>query len=98
MVPHPRDVLDAFSLAGVFEAPGDRAAAAAWDRAARGPKRRGIPTIIAGIVLFLAGSVGTYYYYRDKRAKEHVAAEALLADVEAQIHAGKVESLPDVEA
>ncbi len=37
LVPHPRDVLDALALAGVFEAPGSPGAAAAWDHAARGP-------------------------------------------------------------
>jgi tetratricopeptide (TPR) repeat protein len=97
MVPHPRDVLDAFSLAGIFEAPASGAAAAAWDRAGKGPKRKGIVTIIVGIVFFVAGSIGTYYFYRQKRAEEHVAAEALLADVEAQIHAGKLETLGDIE-
>ena len=98
MVPHPRDVLDAFSLAGIFEAPNERGPiAAGWDRAAKGPRRKGIPTIIVGMVLFLGASVGTYFYYQHKRAEEHVAAEALLADVEKQIHAGKLDSLADME-
>jgi len=98
MVPHPRDVLDALSLAGIFEPPTDRAPAlAAWDRAAKGPKRKGMPTLVAGMVLFLAGSAGVYFFYRDKRAKDHVQAEALLTTVEQQLHAGKPSALPDAE-
>ena len=42
MVPHPRDVLDALALAGVFEPPADRAgAAAAWANARRGAEAQG---------------------------------------------------------
>ena len=35
------------------------------------------------MVLFLAGSVGTYFFYQHKRAQDHVQAEAILATVEA---------------
>lgn len=98
MVPHPRDVLDALALSGVFEPPTDRAAAAAaWANADRGPKRKGGPTLIVGMVLFLAASAGTYVFYRHKRAQEHVQAEAILDTVEAQLEAGKPEVLPDLE-
>ena len=94
-VPHPRDVLDALELSGLYEP--QTAGAVNWDAAAKGPKRKGAPVIIAGMVLFLGASAGTYYYYRDHRAKDHVAAEAILSSVEAQIAAGKVDTLPDIE-
>jgi hypothetical protein len=98
MVPHPRDVLDALALSGVFEPPTERGAAAArWAAADRGPKRKGAPTLIIGMVLFLAGSVGIYMFYRHKRAQEHVQAEAILDTVETQLHAGKPDALPDME-
>ncbi|HEX8791754.1 MAG TPA: tetratricopeptide repeat protein [Polyangiaceae bacterium] len=98
MVPHPRDVLDALSLAGVFEPPTERTAAAAmWSAAAQGPKRKGTPVLFAGLAVFLAASVGVYFYFRDKRAKEHAQAEAILVNVEAQLHAGKLADIPAVE-
>jgi predicted negative regulator of RcsB-dependent stress response len=98
MVPHPRDVLDALSLAGVFEPPADRAASTAvWAAADRGPRRKGGPTLIVGMVLFLAASVGIFFFYRHKRAQEHVQAEAILTTVESQLEAGKPDSLADVE-
>ncbi|MGD0526177.1 MAG: tetratricopeptide repeat protein [Polyangiaceae bacterium] len=98
MVPHPRDVLDALALSGVFEPPTEKSvAAAAWANANRGPKRKGGPTLIVGMVLFLAASVGVYFFYRHKRAQEHLQAEAVLDTVEAELHAGKPGSLPDVQ-
>jgi predicted Zn-dependent protease len=98
LVPHPRDVLDALALAGVFEPPARRASATnAWDRPERGPKRKGIYTLIAAMAAFIGASVGVYYVYKDKRAGEHAQAETLLAGVEAQLHAGKPGDLPDAE-
>jgi tetratricopeptide (TPR) repeat protein len=98
MVPHPRDVLDALALSGVFEPPVKHAGAtAAWANAERGPKRKGAPTLIVGMVLFLAAGTGTYFAYRHKRAQEHLQADAVLSTVEAQLHAGESGSLPDVE-
>ncbi len=98
MVPHPRDVMDALALAGMFEPQvGSAARPAAWDQAAKGPKRKGAATLITGMVLFLAGSAGTYVFYQHKRAGEHLQSEALLATVEAQLHAGKPDALPAME-
>ncbi|HVM64497.1 MAG TPA: tetratricopeptide repeat protein, partial [Acidimicrobiales bacterium] len=63
MVPHPRDVLDALALAGVFEPPTERTGGAAmWTAASQGPKRKGMPVLIAGMALFLAASVGVYFF------------------------------------
>ena len=99
MVPHPRDVLDALALAGLYEPPVDRAAAAAaWARPDAGPKRKGGPALIAGMVLFVAASIGVVFFYRHKRAEEHLQAEALLATVEAQLHSSKPSVLADAEA
>jgi tetratricopeptide (TPR) repeat protein len=99
MVPHPRDVLDALALAGVFEPPTDRGAAAtaAWAAALKGPKRKGYWTLSTAMILFLGASVGVYFFYRHKRALEHVQAEALLDTVETQLHGGKPADLPEAE-
>jgi predicted Zn-dependent protease len=98
LAPHPRDVLDALALAGVFEPPTERsAAAAAWARPDLGPKRKGGPALIAGMVFFLAASVGVYFFYRHKRAEEHMQAEALLATVEVQVASSKPDVLADTE-
>ncbi len=98
LVPHPRDVLDALALAGVFEPPiGIEGPVAGWDSAARGPKRKGAPALIAGMVLFLVASAGIYLFYRHKREVEHLQAEALLTTVEAQLHAAKPDSLSSME-
>jgi tetratricopeptide (TPR) repeat protein len=94
-VPHPRDVLDALELSGLYEP--QVGGVAGWDAAAKGPKRKGGPLLIGMMVLFLGGAVGTYFFYRDRRAKDHLAAEAVLTTVEAQLSAAKVDSLPDIE-
>jgi tetratricopeptide (TPR) repeat protein len=94
LVPHPRDVLDALTFAGVYEPSlGGAARPAAWDRPGPGPKRRGSAALISGMVLFLAGSVGTYFFYQHKRAQDHLQAEALLVTVESQLRASKPDAL-----
>jgi len=97
LVPHPRDVLDALTFAGLYEPNQGGARPAAWDRPGAGPKRRGSAALITGMVLFLAGSAGTYFAYQHKRAQDHQQAEALLATVESQLHAGKPDALPGVQ-
>jgi predicted Zn-dependent protease len=99
VVPHPRDVLDALALSGVFEPPTGRpATGAAWDRPERGPKRRGSTvTLIIAMVAFVGGAIGTYFFYKDKRAGQHLQAEALLASVDNQLHAGTPGDLTDAE-
>jgi Tetratricopeptide repeat len=97
-VPHPRDVLDALTFAGIFEPQAAGAARpAAWDKPGQGPKRRGSGALIAGMVLFVAGSIGTYVFYQHKRAQDHLQSDALLVTVEAQLHAAKPDTLPQME-
>ena len=97
VVPHPRDVFDALTLAGVFEPPIRGVVPAAWSAADAGPRRKGGPTLIVAMLLFLAAGVGTYVFYRHRRADEHLQAEALLSSVEATLAAGKPDTLPDTE-
>ncbi|MDP9001682.1 MAG: hypothetical protein M3O46_16405 [Myxococcota bacterium] len=98
LVPHPGDVLDALTLAGMFEPTRDQVLdVVAWDHPGRGPRRKGGPTLIVGMVLFLAASIGIYAFYKHKRALEHVEAEALLSTVEARVEASKANDLDDAE-
>jgi predicted Zn-dependent protease len=97
LVPHPRDVLDALTFAGLYEPTASGAARAAWDRPGAGPKRKGSAALITGMVLFLAGSVGTYFAYQHKRAGDHLQAEAILATVESQLRASKPDALPSMQ-
>jgi predicted Zn-dependent protease len=97
-VPYARDVMDALALAGVFEPDAAGATrATVWDRPGMGPKRKGSATLIAGMVMFLAATVATFLFYRQKREKDHLQAEALLVTVEAQLYAGRPDSLWDAE-
>ncbi|HEX4446685.1 MAG TPA: tetratricopeptide repeat protein, partial [Polyangiaceae bacterium] len=96
LVPHTRDVLDALTFAGLFE-PTAPTGPAAWDRPGAGPKRRGKGALIGGMVAFIAASVGTYLFYQNKRAEAHVQAEAILVTVEAQLEAGKPDTLGAME-
>jgi tetratricopeptide (TPR) repeat protein len=95
MVPYPRDVLDALALSGLFEV--QQASATGWDKPGVGPKRKGSALLVTGLVLFLGSLVGTYVFYRHKRAGEHLQAEAILNTVEAQLHAGRPDALDDME-
>jgi hypothetical protein len=98
VVPHTRDVMDALALSGVFEpVVAGRPGAAAWDRAAPRPKRKGGPALIAGMVLFVAAGVGIYMTYRHERALAHVEAEGVLATVETTLRAAKPDALDGAE-
>jgi hypothetical protein len=95
MVPYPRDVLDALALSGIFES--QQGVAPGWDRASKGPKRKGTALLVTSMILFLGAGVATYAFYRQKRAAQHLQAEALLLAVEAQLHEGKPGELNDAE-
>ncbi len=96
-VPYPRDVLEALTLSGVFEPSPPGAPAAGWDRAHSLPKRKGTATLVTGMILFLAGSVGIYFLYQHRRAVDHVRADAILATVETKLAAGRPDALTDAE-
>ena len=93
-------MLDALTFAGVYEpnVAGGAAAGGMGSARRRARSARASAALITGMVLFLAGSVGTYFFYQHKRAQDHLQAEALLATVETQLHAGKPDALPDVRA
>ncbi len=96
-VPHPRDVMEALALAGIFETGSAGSPAPSWDRALPEPKGKGAMTILAGIVLFLAAGVGIFVTYKHKRSEEHRLAEALLTGIEAELHEGRPDRLTAVE-
>ena len=96
-VPHPRDVMEALALAGVFEVGSGGSPAPSWNRALPAPTGKGPATIIAGIVLFLAAGLGIFVTYRHKRTEEHRLAEALLTGIEAELHEGRPDRLTAVE-
>ena len=99
MAPHPRDVLDALALAGVFEPPtGAVTSATAWDRPDKTRSRKRATILVAvATVLLVGGGVGSFYWVRDQRAKAHVQAEAVLDKVEDDLHKSRPEILPDTE-
>src|SRR5262249_39060774 len=95
----PRDLLDALALAGVYEPQAQHAGAPLrWDRAEKGRRGPGTITLILAMILFLGASAGTFYYVRDKRAKEHAQAEALLAQVAKTLDEGIAGELGGAEA
>ena len=98
--PHPRDVLDALSLAGVFEPPLNTTAVARWDAPPK-PARRGwrAPVFVSMLTLALAGGgVATFKYVQKQRAAQHAQSESLLATVESELRDGKPAVIPDIEA
>jgi predicted Zn-dependent protease len=94
----PRDVLDALEMAGIFEpATMGGAPAALWDTAAKKPRGGSLVALIVSTVLFVGGVVGTWVYVRDRRAKEHTEAEALVARVSETLDASRPADLPGAE-
>jgi tetratricopeptide (TPR) repeat protein len=95
-VPHPRDVLDALALAGIFEPPTTAAGALVWDRPEK-TRRRGMIPLIVLTVLFIGGSVGGFFYVKHKRDIAHGQAETILAQVDKDLQAGRVTELVSIE-
>jgi tetratricopeptide (TPR) repeat protein len=94
----PRDVLDALEIAGLFEPSAMGAApAAAWDAAQKKPRGRGFIALIVTTVLFVGATVGALVYVRDKRAKDHLESEQLLAKVSEILHSARASDLPQAE-
>jgi hypothetical protein len=86
-MPEARDVLEALQISGVFEPEGAvRPQVFAWDKPAKGKRRIGSYAALIGLaVAIVGGASGTYYYVNDKRAKQHVEGEKLLAKIDADL-------------
>ncbi len=93
----PHDVLAALELAGIYEPVAAGAALPAWDRADK-RKSRGSVTLIVALLLTMGMGSGLFFYIRDRRAKEHAEAEALLGQVETRLHESRPGDLAGAEA
>jgi len=94
--PSTRDVLQA--LAGIFEPPGDAAAAMAkWDRPVVRERRTSAVLLGAAMLLFAGSGYGVFRFVKDKRMKEHLVAETALQTIENDIHASRASLLPGME-
>lgn len=98
-MPEARDVLDALQIAGVFEPDGSvRPQVFVWDKPEKGRRRIGsLLSLITLAVAIVGGASGAYYYVKDKRAKQHVQAEALLAKIDADLGASEARLLEPAE-
>lgn len=97
-IPEARDVLDALQVAGVYEP--DSAAgpqAFTWSKPERVRQLFSTVSLIALAVVLIGGGVGTYYYVTDKRAKQHLEAEQLLAQVDKDLRASNATLLEPAE-
>ncbi len=98
-MPEARDVLEALQISGVFEPEGSvRPQVFAWDRPERGKRRIGsYASLIALALLIVGGASGAYWYVNDKRAKAHVEAEGLLAQVDQNLRSSDAKVLEPSE-
>ncbi len=88
-VPEARDVLEALQIAGIYEPDGAVSPQAyAWDRPDKGRRRIASTITLAALALALVGGgFGVLKYVNDRRAKDHVIAEQVLAKVDADLRA-----------
>lgn len=99
-MPEARDVLEALQISGVFEADGAVTPAAKykWDKPDKGRRRIGsFATLITMAILVIGGGTGIFYYVKDKRARQHVMAEELLAKIDANLDASEAGRLDQAE-
>ncbi len=92
-----KDVLNALSLAGIFEAPGSAPAPLIWSKPTSRIRGKGSFVLVFFMLLLVGGGFGTYRWVREKRDKEHAQAEAILAKVEADMHQSRASLLPAIE-
>lgn len=92
---HLRDVLDALSLAGIYEP--DGGAAPAWEAPPKA-KTRHLGALVGLTLLAAALGGGGYAYARHVRLRDARQAAALVAEVSAMLDAGKSADLPSVES
>jgi hypothetical protein len=85
-IPEARDVLDALAIAGVFEPEAAQRSPLDWARAnAAPPRKKSYAFVVTLIVLLVGAGSGVFFYVRDRRAKDHARAEAMLAKVDADL-------------
>ena len=98
-MPEARDVLEALQISGVYEPDGAvRPQVFAWDKPAKGKRRIGsLITLITLAVFTVGGATGAYLYVTDKRAKQHVEAEKMLAKIDADLAASDARLLEPSE-
>lgn len=98
-MPEARDVLEALQISGVFEPDGAvRPQVFAWDKPDKAKRRIGsLVTLITLAVFIVGGATGTYYYVTDKRAKQHLEAEKLLAKIDADLASSNMQLLEPSE-
>ncbi len=94
-MPEARDVLDALQIAGIFEPDGSvRPQPLQWDKAAKGPRRIGSYVwLLVLAIAMVGGAAGTYRYVGDTRARQHIEAEALLVQIDANLRASEQQNL-----
>ncbi|HEY1955815.1 MAG TPA: hypothetical protein VGH28_09380 [Polyangiaceae bacterium] len=93
-VPDARDVLDSLQLAGIYEPGGG--GVLKWDRAPK-TRRRGTFPLVALTLLLVGGGIGGFRYVKTKRDKAHVQAEAMLGQIETDMHKSQASLLPNTE-
>lgn len=96
-VPHAQDVLDALSLAGVFEPPGGSTGEIRWQQPENKPRRRAAIPLIAFTVVLAGAGIGAFIYIRNERAKAHTEAENILGQVETDLRKSQASLLPNTE-
>ena len=97
-IPEARDVLDALAGAGVFEADALQRSPLDWSKAHTGPPRKKSYAFVISLIVILASTgVGAFYFVRDRRAKEHTQAEALLNKVDADLRTASPQILDPSE-
>ncbi len=95
--PLAQDVLDALSLAGVFEPPGRAVTEIKWTRPEDRPRRRALIPLIIVTVLLVGGGIGTLTHLRKQRVEAHLEAEKSLDTVELNLRASQASLLPETE-
>ncbi len=96
-MPTAREVLDSLANAGIFEAREASAGPIVWDRPNEKARKRTAIGLGVGIVVFILGSIGVLSEINRRRARDHEAAEALLATVETDLDSSNAALLPQIE-
>jgi predicted Zn-dependent protease len=98
-LPEARDVLEALQIAGIYEPDGAvRPHQFDWDKPKAGKRRIGsYATVVTLVAVIVGGVFGTYHYVTDKRKKQHLEAEAILAKLDADLQTSEAARLEPAE-